>query len=226
MDGLAATYHLKVVEIQQPYSWSDAGYVVKATPATPDQLKNYETMFIKEWSLYPPSYIAKAQVHSIVFGAGLSVDGQFRAAVPAFEGYTMYYDPALGSYSPEYQRRVIHHEFFHMVDQRMKLIYRDPEWSKLNPPGFRYGSGGAKMRTSGVGKLTDTIPGFLTLYGTAAVEEDKAELFSHMIVDASFVKDRAAHDPIVAAKIALLRQRLAKFDPAMGDGFWKKVPGW
>jgi len=63
------------------------------------------------------------------------------------------------------------------------------------------------------------------LYGTAAVEEDKAELFAHMIVDGSFVKDRASHDPVLAAKVALLRERLAKFDPAMGMVL-KKVAGW
>jgi hypothetical protein len=204
-------------------SWKGAGYVVTGKPATSAQLKLYEPIFNKEWALYPPSYVQKAKLDRIVFVADLSVDGQARAAVPAFDGNTMYYDPALGSYNPHYQRLVVHHEFFHMVDQRMQLLYKDAEWSKLNPAGFRYGSGGALMRTSGVGELTTKIPGFVTPYATAALEEDKAELFSHMVIDGAFVRDLARKDKVVAAKIALLKQRLAKFDPGMGEAFWKKV---
>jgi hypothetical protein len=226
LKDLEATYHLKVEELQKPLEWQGNHYVVKAAPATASQLRAYEPTFIKEWSLYPPSYVLKAEVHRIVFGIGLSVDGQFRAAVPAFDGDTMYYDPQLGSANLHYQRIVIHHEFFHMVDQRMRSLRRDQEWAKLNAPDFQYGTGGAKMRTSGVGELTDKIPGFLTMYGTSAIEEDKAELFAHMVVDGPYVKSRTRQDPILSAKVALLQARLAKFDPAMGDDFWKKIAGW
>jgi hypothetical protein len=208
---------------QEDLSWKGAGYVVTGKPATGNQLKLYEPIFNKEWSLYPASYVQKAKLDRIVFVADLSVDGQLRAAVPAFDGNTMYYDPALGSYNGHYQRLVVHHEFFHMVDQRMHLLYKDAEWAKLNPAGFKYGSGGALMRTGGVGELTRKIPGFVTPYATAALEEDKAELFSHLVVDGPFIRDLALKDKVVAAKIDLLKRRLAKFDPGMGEGFWKKV---
>lgn len=223
---LEAAYHLTVEEIQRPLEWRGDHYVVKANPASSAQLKAYEPVFVKEWTLYPPTYVAKARVHRIVFGVDLALNGQARAAVPAFDGDTMYYDPALGSYNLHYQRTVIHHEFFHMVDKRMRHLDADMEWSRLNPPDFRYGDGGAKMRTSGVGELTDTIPGFLTPYATSALEEDKAEVFAHMIVDGAYVRRRAAADPILAAKIDLLRRRLSEFDPNMGEQFWKKIPAW
>ncbi|HVT13335.1 MAG TPA: putative zinc-binding metallopeptidase [Fimbriimonadaceae bacterium] len=226
IQDLETAYHLTVEELKKPLEWHGDHYVVKADPPSPAQLKAYEPLFVKEWSLYPPSYVAKAVVHRIVFGVDLSVDGQMRAAVPAFDGDTMFYDPALGSYNLHYQRTVIHHEFFHLVDKRMRLLDTDMEWSRLNPSGFHYGDGGSKMRTLGVGELTDKIPGFLTPYSTSAIEEDKAELFAHMIVDGPYVRKRASADPILAAKIALLRQRLTRFDPNMGEPFWSKVPGW
>src|SRR4051812_38045240 len=83
---LAAKYRLKIEEIQQPLDWQGDGYKVNVRPASPEQLKVYESTFIKEWSLYPPSYVRKAEVHRVVFGVGLAVNGQVRAAVPAFDG--------------------------------------------------------------------------------------------------------------------------------------------
>lgn len=226
LQSLQDAYHFKLEEISQPLEWHGDHYVVVGKPASAEKLRSYEPVFAKEWSLYPPSYVIKAEVHRIVFAAGLAVDGQVRAAVPAFDGDTMYYDPELGSYNLHYQRTVIHHEFFHLVDQRMGHMAKDAEWSKLNPVGFHYGSGGAKMRTKGVGELTDTIPGFLTPYGTSAVEEDKAELFAHMIVDGPYVKERASKDSVLAAKVDLLRKRLRDFDTEMDTRFWSHIPGW
>jgi len=226
LTSLAAIDQFRVDCIKRPLEWHGNDYIVRENPAKASLLEAYEALFVKEFSLYPASFVEKAVVHRIVFGAGLSVDGQVRAAVPAFDGETMYYDAVLGASKPHYQRLVIHHEFFHMVDQRMGFLDRDPEWEKLNAPGFRYGPGGANMRRKGVGDLTDKIPGFLTMYGTAAVEEDKAELFAHMIVDGPYVKKRASQDAVLAAKIGLLDKRLAAFDPAMGTSFWKKITGW
>jgi hypothetical protein len=226
LHALENTYHLKIDVLRAPLEWKGDHYVVRADPPTDKQVAAYEPTFNKEWSLYPASYVQKAEVHRIVFGVDLSMNGQIRAAVPAFDGDTMYYDPALGSYNNHYQRLVIHHEFFHMVDRRMDRLSRDAEWAKLNAPGFRYGSGGAAMRGSGVGDLTDKVTGFVTRYGTSAVEEDKAELFAHMVVDGGYIKDRIAVDPILAAKVALLRRRLSNFDPSMGDEFWNRIPGW
>lgn len=223
---LASKYEVKVERLSAPLNWKGDGYVVTANPPSDEQMAKYVPTFLKEWTLYPPDLMKKAVVHRIVFGVDMAVDGQVRGAVPAFDGDTMYYDPALGAYNLQYQRVVIHHEFFHMIDERMKLLDKDSEWAKLNPKGFHYGQGGSKMRESGVGALTDQIPGFLTRYGTAAVEEDKAELFAHMVVDGDYVKERAAKDPVLRSKIDLLKRRLSKFDPAMGPAFWKQIPAW
>ena len=198
------------------------GYKVTGDKATPDAMAKYGKLWAEEWSKYSPEVMAKARVHKIVFCENLSLNGQIRAAVPAFDLNTMYYDPALGAHSAPYQRNVVHHEFFHMIDQRLKLLSRDAEWGKLNPTGFRYENGGAKMRTPGVGNLTDSISGFLTLYGTSAIEEDKAELYSHLIVDPTFVTDLAKKDGVLAEKIVLLKKRLSDFDSHFGPKFWPK----
>jgi hypothetical protein len=124
--------------------------------------------------------------------------------------------------SPAYQRSVIHHEFFHMMDERMGVMRKDPAWAALNPPSFKYGSGGAKMRTNGVGDLNSDIPGFITKYGTSAIEEDKAELYAHLIIDPVFVANEAKSDPVLTKKIALLKSRMAKYHPTFSAKFWPK----
>ncbi len=199
------------------------GYLLEAHPPDSARAAAYEKLFLLEWSLYAKSLCSKARIRKVFFCEGLAVDGQPRAAVPAFESDEMYYDVALGASSALYRRVVIHHELFHMIDHRMGLLYDDPAYANLNARGFAYGSGGETMRESGVGDLTSEIPGFVTRYATASLVEDKAELFAHMVVSPEFVRRRAAVDPVLRRKKRLLEQRLREFDPNLGHAFWRRV---
>lgn len=209
--------------IDRPYSWQGNGYKVEAQAPEPEALKKYEKLFVEEWNRYPASLFKKARVTKLIIASRLTLLGQVRAAVPAFEADTMYYDAELGNYRPDYQRVVIHHELFHMFDQRMGRMLRDPEWAALNPPGFKYGDGGDKVRNLGAGELTDKLVGLLTPYAASAIEEDKAELFAHLLVNPKFVADRAGKDPVLAKKIELLKRRMAEYDPNMGESFWRPL---
>jgi len=215
LEALTATAGIEVDVVAAKFEVSGADYKISGTAPTSEHLDKYLALFTKEWALYPAKLFAKANVKRLVFAENLAVNGQFRGAVPAFDFEAMYYDPSLGSYNPHWQRVVIHHELFHMIDQRMKLIHKDPEWMKLNLPDFHYGKGGKEMRTRGVGELTDRIPGFLTPYGMSAIEEDKAELYGHLIVDREFVNRRIAVDPWLAKKVDLLRMRLRGYLPEL-----------
>lgn len=226
LSELGAKYGFEVEIPTLPVTWQGQGYTVKGQPTSQEALDKYTQLFANEWKLYPVSFVQKTKVSKITFCISLSLNNQFRAAVPSYDADRMFYDTAAGAHNSNYQRNVVHHEYFHMVDQRQKRLYTDPEWAALNPPDFKYGSGGAQMRTSGAGSLTDKIPGFLTPYGTSGVEEDKAELFAHMIVDGEFVANRAKVDLVLEKKIEMLKKRLNEFDSSMGDSFWKNIPGW
>lgn len=218
--ALGKTYNVQIEVATAPFTKEAKGYTISGAAPSDADLKKYTVIFVKEWSRYPPSFVAKSKIKKIVFCEGLKINEQVRGAAPAFDLEAMYYDPVLGNYNEHFQRNVVHHEFFHMVDWRMGLFRKDSVWSALNPAGFKYGDGGSKMRTNGVGELTTDIPGFLTPYGTSAIEEDKAELFSHLIVDTKFVTDQAVKDAALASKIKELKKRMKGFDPAMDDKFW------
>ncbi len=222
LNDIGAKYRVKIEVANAAFTQPAKGYQIAGGKVDSDPLNKYAVLFSKEWNRYPASLISRANVTRIVFCAGLKVDQQERAAVPAFDLDSMYYDPVLGNYNAHYQQTVVHHEFFHMIDQRLRQMRVDPEWSSLNPTGFKYGTGGKNNRTTGIGELTKEIPGFLTIYGTTAVEEDKAELFAHMIVDPDFVMERTKTDSALASKVALLKKRLSQFDPGVTEAFWPK----
>lgn len=196
--------------VSRPIRWKGINYEVTGFAPRVSELARYIPLFAREWDRYPADLTRKFRIKRIIFVDNLALSGQVRAAVPAFDGDTMYYDPALGNYAPHYQQTVVHHELYHMLDFRKGTLTPDPEWAKLNARGFRYGDGGDKMRDSGAGDLTASIPGFITAYGTSAVEEDKAELYGHLMCDREFVLACAAKDPIIKAKVALLERRLER----------------
>ncbi len=218
--AISKKYSVVVDVVTEPYTLRGWGYVVEGTVPKPEDLVKYVKIFASEWNRYPVSVIRSAKMKRIVIGAGITLNKQVRAAVPAFESNTMVYDATLGSYNEPYQRLVIHHEFFHMIDQVQGIMGKDPEWRALNPADFHYGTGGEKMRNLGAGILTDKLPGVLTPYAMSAIEEDKAELFGHLLVDREYVTGRMKADPVIDAKAALLKARLLKWDAGFNNEFW------
>ncbi len=208
LQQIETKYHIAVVVLNQPLKWHGDDYWVTADPPSQEQIDLYAKRFSAEWNRYPADVGRKFRIKKIVFGIHLAVDGQIRGAVPAADGDAMYYDPELGYSSGNFQVSVIHHELFHLIEDRGSTLWKDPEWSALNLVNFRYGEGGAKMRDPGVGNLNIALPGFVTLYSTAGVEEDKAELYAHAAVDPDFVRAKCAFDPVLARKFDLLRKRM------------------
>ena len=76
------------------------------------------------------------------------------------------------------------------------------------------------MRDSCCGNLAQNIPGFLTRYSTSAVEEDRAELFSHMIINYQYVEEKSNLDVILKAKVAYLQNEIANVCSDIDYHFW------
>lgn len=198
---------------------------IQGQAATADEIDRYADLFIPEFSLYPPSLIRQSGLVRVVLCKDLSFDGQLRGAIPDFEHETLYLDVLRGGYSRLYLREILHHEFFHIIDYGDDgSVYEDAQWAALNPPGFKYGTGGkdAQQRAD-AGVLTDKYPGFLNYYSTTGVEEDKAELFANMIVNSQYVSRRAKTDRVLRAKVQTLRRMLADFCPEIDESFWARA---
>jgi hypothetical protein len=197
---------------------------ISATSATAEEIARYRPLLERELSLYPRECFKQSKLRRIVVCRGLSFNGQARAAVPDFEHDTLFLDAVAGDYDRRYQRSTIHHDYFHMIDYKDDgSLDSDREWSRLNPGKFQYGKGGAKMQDDPNSGSDWDAPGFLTRYATSAVEEDKAEVFAHLMTDYAAVVERSKSDPVIDRKISAIKALLTRFCPSMNESFWQRV---
>jgi hypothetical protein len=221
LSALANKYNIQIVTRDvQP-----TGGGIRATACTPEELDRYIRLFAQEFAIYPPNVIRRAQLERVVLCKDLSYGGQLRGAIPDFESNTLYLDAVRGIWNPTYVRKVIHHDFFHMIDYRDDgSLYADKEWERLNPAGFHYGTGGANAQDDPMSSvLTDRTPGFLNSYSKTGVEEDMAEMFANLVVEPQYLERRAANDRVVRAKVAAIKRLLTRFDPKADDEFWARA---
>ncbi len=198
--------------------------LIEGKEATSESLEKYQNLLASEVNRYPTSLIRSSKIARIVLCEELVFDGQRRNAIPDFEHDVLYLDVKRGDYNKQYQRKVIHHEFFHLIDYKDDgSVYADKSWAALNPLDFQYGSGGRNSQndpTSSV--LTDRFPGFLNHYSTTGVEEDKAEMFANMMVAPKHVASRSEDDPVIKSKLNAMKSLVQKFCPEVNEEFWKQ----
>lgn len=224
-DDLARKYSIEIVTQGEPFPVRNFHGPISGTDATVAALEKYRPWFVSEFDLYPPALIRKVGLKRIVLCSDLAFDGQLRNAVPDFEHDTLYLEVVRGDYDPIYMRRVIHHDFFHIVDWKNDfMLMQDAAWCRLNADGFHYGIGGAAAQDDNqAGLLDPQLPGFLNRYSQTAVEEDKAEIFSILIVQRQHILDRAAQDRILDAKMQRMQRSLQDFCPEMNERFWERA---
>jgi Putative zinc-binding metallo-peptidase len=217
-------YGVKLVLGDYTYPVVTSSGLIRATNAQKVEVDRYHETLSLEFLLYPREFVRRSRLKRIVLCSDLSFEGQKRSAVPDLSNNTLYLDVIAGNFNLDYQRRAIHHDFFHMIDyQDDGLLYTDEQWAKLNSPGFHYGTGGARMLGDASSGVQWSSPGFLNKYSTSGVEEDKAELFAHMMTDCAAVVKRAETDKVLHTKMAAMKALLAKFSPDLNDDFWSEL---
>lgn len=222
---IAETYGIEVLSADVEYPVKTKAGEIDGSNASEKAVEAYTPLFAAEFGLYPPSLIKNARLKRVILCTDLTFAGQRRNAIPDFENDTLYLDAVRGASNKKYLRKVIHHEFFHIIDLLDDgKLYRDERWAALNPKEHRYGDGGRNSQNlSSTSVLTDKFPGFLNHYSTTGVEEDKAEIFANLIVEPEVVKKLAESDAVLQSKLAQMRELLAAFCAEMNDDFWKKA---
>jgi hypothetical protein len=172
----------------------------------------------RELARLPAGFLAAARLRRVVLVGGLR---EGRAPIPSLPNYkgTLLLD-VVGS--PRYLERLLHHEVFHFADLADDdTVVADPAWAALNPPDFRYGRGGRSMREPDAGALDAAPIGFPSRYATSALEEDKAEVFALLMAAPAELDTRLAGDPVLAEKVARVRELTAALSPEMDARFWR-----
>lgn len=144
---------------------------------------------------------------------------------------TLYLDVLSRPYTDNLSN-ALHHELFHILDIWQNNYQPDERWVALNQDGFKYssgypfgyGGGGASVQNfTRYSIQTDKFPGFLNEYSTMAAEEDKAEVFAHLLMNTAYVEERMKADVVLRAKVKRMKELVADFCPDAGAAFWEKA---
>lgn len=189
-------------------------------------LKNYGSLFIDEWAKYPTDWVANSQLKGIALAKDFAVSGTHRAAAPDPVGDEMYYDP---TYTGDYAREVVHHEFDHLFTYNYFNSYSppDPTWVSYNTPGFTYGNGGASCYLPNNTCLSGAHPiqGFASGYGASAIEEDKAEVYGYLMTGVYYkqMKVWILTDPYLANKLTNYKAFMASHSTSMSGSYFDDI---
>ena len=200
-------------------------------PAESNAAVEYLRLYIEEFSKYPRSLLRSVNLEWVAFVKGLKVSNQPRGAtyLRFFADVTlkpaggMVYDVQHGARHEAYVRWVLHHEFFHFMDDHLNRSLEDRAWAALNPASFRYSG----RQASYAEVLDHPQPGMITTYSLKSVWEDRAEIFAALFVDAAHERlaEIAAKDPAVRRKIRRMMTILRGMDPALDRRYFQRRLG-
>lgn len=159
-----------------------------------DERKRLFGVLSREIEHYPPGFLAQVGLRGVAFTRGTHRGGRSLGGV-AFPGGHVILDAE--TRDPVW---VIHHEFFHTIEQSGQLSFDG--WEALNPPEFTY-QGDAWQGSP------KKSPCFVSAYATSNPRDDRAEVFAAMMVHK--VPDDAcsrAKAQALARSLAALRPRL------------------
>src|SRR3954451_16220783 len=180
-----------------------------------EKFRYYVEMVRDQFKRQRTAVIDRSGLREIILVDALAVDGQPRAAVPDYPLGRIYLDPSVGNWSGQYQRHLIHHEFFHFIMGKWKddAYFKDPDWIALNAEGAKYGNGGVNARTSDMFELNYPDAGFINRYSQSAVEEDMAEMFAVFFVPEELkqVETWAQEDDVLRRKLRYMRGLIDRF---------------
>jgi hypothetical protein len=197
----------------------------ECSPLQENDLDFFLPIFFQEFSLYPISLISKSKLKSVYYCHCLKFStgeySQYRAAVPDYTDKVMSMIYCCKEKSVKYIRNVIHHEFFHFLDyvEDGKIYGKDLIWESYNLIDFEYGKGGCYERQWK--PLNQDKKEFLNFYSTTGIEEDKAEIFSFMMLNCKKIQD--VQNQSLKKKFENIKYMMQKFDKEGfgNDKFWE-----
>jgi len=230
LEDVASRQGVDVAWTGGPYDYGDAGGSATAADPAEDDVARIAPHIGRELGQYPDGFLQRAGISSVVLVRDLFVeeDGGGRPAAAYIFGDRLALDVPFAQRAVDGGTRVrfVHHLIWHWLDQQAGTMWTDPEWEALNPPDFEYGvisRGGVHETRANSGTLTTEFPGFLNLYSTGNLPDDKAEVFAYLMVIHSWLEDRAGDDEYLAAKVESIKARLAALDAGFDDAFWARL---
>jgi hypothetical protein len=203
-------YGIEITWDQEP----DTSSIIRCERAMEHDLAA-ATILIPQLKKYPPDFVESARIESIFLCKNLYRNSIPVAGLADIENQVMYLDLIDLLARPDAFPALFHHELFHMADPGHMS-----EWTALNKPGFRYIGVLQTGPYDGIENVS--MEGFLNQYAKSNVWEDRAEIFMFMMAKPGRLSQRASNDPIIARKVAFMKQLVQDISPTMGDSYWSR----
>ena len=222
VSSMEEKYQIKLyIATMPPTTWR-IGYEF-AQKEDYESLYNYLILFDKEFRKYPLSFLKKTKLEGLAFVKNLSIEARYLydpvSAIPDYKQELLIYDFISGSHDKSYQRQVVHHEFYHMLEEQFNgnAKWKDPVWNSFNKNNNYY-SGGRDYF------INHPKKGFVSDYSLSALEEDKAEVFSTLFIKENYTKIIAwkTEDKILNKKVNHIKSFLKGIDRKFNDEYWLK----
>ena len=162
----------------------------------------------KNLNKYKADFLIKNNLKFIILCENLTVSSINTGGVPNILKRSLILDI---SFNQNHFERMIHHEFFHMIQAKHDEIFDETLWSNFNKASFQYAecSTCSDRKDLNLYKNTD---GFLTEYSKSIPSEDMAEIFSFLMIDRELVEKKIENDLILNNKVKYLKKNLKLID--------------
>ena len=162
----------------------------------------------KNLNKYESDFLIKNNLKFIILCENLSVSSINTGGVPNILTRSLILDI---NFNLEHFERMIHHEFFHMIQAKHNKVFDETLWSKFNKASFKYADCSTCSDQTDLSLYKNT-DGFLTEYSKSIPSEDMAEIFSFLMTNRKLVENIIESDLILKNKVNYLKNNLKLID--------------
>ena len=162
----------------------------------------------KNLNRYKADFLIKNNLKFIILCENLTVSLINTGGVPNILKRSLILDI---SFNQNHFERMIHHEFFHMIQAKHNEIFDETLWSNFNIASFKYAECSTCSDRTDLNLYKNT-DGFLTEYSKSIPSEDMAEIFSFLMIDRELVEKKIENDLILNNKVKYLKKNLKLID--------------
>jgi hypothetical protein len=158
----------------------------------------------KNLNKYNADFLIKNNLKFIILCENLSVSSINIGGVPNILKRSLILDI---NFNMEHFERMIHHEFFHMIQAKHNEIFDETLWSNFNKTTFKYAECSTCSDRTDLSLYKNT-DGFLTEYSKSIPSEDMAEIFSFLMTNKELVENIIQSDLILKNKVEYLKKKI------------------
>ena len=162
----------------------------------------------KNFSKYKADFLIKNNLKFIILCKNLTVSSINTGGVPNILKRSLILDI---NFNQIYFERMIHHEFFHMIQAKHNKVFDETLWSKFNKASFKYADCSTCSDRTDLSLYRNT-DGFLTEYSKSIPSEDMAEIFSFLMTNGKLLENIIKSDLILKNKVNYLKNNLKLID--------------